>query len=246
MAVTYTCPECGATLKPANPIPAGKKIKCPKCATIFAPAAKAVAAKAAKPAAKPAAKKKVDDEWGDNNPYAVKEEAAEEKEEMDFINIRDRFAKSARGPAQKEVVRPANTMLAISIKNCLIGIGVFLYGLWPFVFVTDIGDGKNANSLSNIARSGLGEDKYDKPFTQQDKILHYWIMGGAVFWFIWNGLIVMAAYKMHTLESYAWAMTGAIMGLIAGLGLIVSIWCLVVLSRETVKAGFAERNPYKA
>ncbi|MBV9123042.1 MAG: phosphohydrolase, partial [Planctomycetes bacterium] len=32
---SYSCPECGAAIKSANPIPAGKKVKCPKCATVF-------------------------------------------------------------------------------------------------------------------------------------------------------------------------------------------------------------------
>ena len=30
-----TCPSCDATLKTAAPLPDGKKIKCPKCATLF-------------------------------------------------------------------------------------------------------------------------------------------------------------------------------------------------------------------
>src|SRR5262249_23953681 len=234
-----------APARRAQPVPAGKKIKCPKCGTVFAPAP-AAAARAAKPAAKPAAapaKKKADDDWGDNNPYTVKQDDTGPKEELDF-NIRDRFPKSARGPAQKEVVRPANLMIALAIKNCLIGIGFFLYGLWPFVFLTDIGD-KNASSLSNIARSGLGEDQANQGFTRAEQIIQFWIMGSSVCWFIWNSIIVVAAYKMHTLESYAWAMTGAIMGLIAGLGLICSIWCIIVLSRESVKAGFTEKNPFK-
>jgi hypothetical protein len=247
MSVTYTCPECGTVLRPKAPLPAGKKVKCPKCGAIFAPEAAAapaaVAAKPGRPAAKPAPAKKKDDEWGDTNPYGITEDTGPKAEAVTFDQIRDRFPKSARGPAQKEVVRPANTMLAISIKNCLICIGAFLYGIWPFVFISDDG-GKDPNSLANIARSGLGEEKQGglKP---QERLLHFWIIGSAIFLFCWNGVIVVAAYKMHTLESYAWAMTGAIMGLIAGLGLIVSIWCLIVLNRESVKAGFAEQNPYK-
>src|SRR5438034_866158 len=36
MAVTtLTCPSCRATLRPASEIPAGKRIKCPKCNKIF-------------------------------------------------------------------------------------------------------------------------------------------------------------------------------------------------------------------
>jgi hypothetical protein len=244
MSVTYTCPECGTALRPKTPIPAGKKVKCPKCSAIFAAQAAQPVRAAAKPAAAPA-KKAADDDWGDNNPYTIKTEEIKPREEMTFGPIRDRFAKSARGPAQKEVVRPANLMLAISIKNCLILIGVFLYGLWPFVFITDDGGSKDPNALSNIARSGLGEDEKKGGMTMQQKVLHFWIMGSSVFLFLWNSIIVVAAFKMHTLESYAWAMTGAIMGLIAGLGLFCSIWCLIVLNRETVKAGFRERNPYK-
>src|SRR5262245_58516197 len=30
-----TCPDCATVLKPANPIAAGKKVKCPKCGTVF-------------------------------------------------------------------------------------------------------------------------------------------------------------------------------------------------------------------
>jgi len=36
MASTFVCPSCKNTLKTASPIAAGKKIKCPKCQTIFA------------------------------------------------------------------------------------------------------------------------------------------------------------------------------------------------------------------
>src|SRR5579859_1310792 len=38
MSVVITCPECDAKLKMNAPIPAGKKVKCPKCSTSFAPA----------------------------------------------------------------------------------------------------------------------------------------------------------------------------------------------------------------
>src|SRR5207244_1244833 len=32
---TLTCPACKVNLKPNKPVPPGKKVKCPKCATIF-------------------------------------------------------------------------------------------------------------------------------------------------------------------------------------------------------------------
>jgi hypothetical protein len=39
MAITVTCPECDANLKLAAELSAGQKVKCPKCATVFAPRA---------------------------------------------------------------------------------------------------------------------------------------------------------------------------------------------------------------
>ena len=122
MSVTYTCPECGTVLRPKAPLPAGKKVKCPECGAIFAPAAAAagaaVAGKPGRPAAKPApAKKKDDDEWGDTKPYVITEDTGPKPEKITFDQIRDRFPKSARGPAQKEVVRPANTMLAMQAQG---------------------------------------------------------------------------------------------------------------------------------
>src|SRR5262249_47533399 len=35
----YICPECSRVLRTASAVPAGKKIRCPGCQTVFAPAA---------------------------------------------------------------------------------------------------------------------------------------------------------------------------------------------------------------
>ena len=56
MPVTrYTCPGCTAVVKTANALPAGKLIKCPRCAKIFA--AFASATSVAQPAARTATAK---------------------------------------------------------------------------------------------------------------------------------------------------------------------------------------------
>jgi hypothetical protein len=57
-----TCPECGKVLKPAKPLPVGKKAKCPQCGSIFVAEdpdrePEPVARPAAKPARKSAIKK---------------------------------------------------------------------------------------------------------------------------------------------------------------------------------------------
>src|SRR2546430_2009719 len=105
----YTCPKCTTTLKRAEPLAAGKKIRCPRCETVFAPDG-AGAAKAAV-----AAKAKSEEE--DRNPYTVVEEKAEdealkeEKERAARGLVKDRYKKSKRGPALKEVVVPSNFLL---------------------------------------------------------------------------------------------------------------------------------------
>src|SRR5437870_2938722 len=96
----YPCPNCKAVLKRAQPLGAGKKIRCPKCDAVFAPAASAAVA------ASPSSKSEEDD----RNPYAVVQEKEEdeamkaEKERAAYGLVKDRYKKSKRGPALKEVV----------------------------------------------------------------------------------------------------------------------------------------------
>ena len=61
---TVTCPNCNTTLKPKTPVPEGTRLKCPKCATVFAAGADAVAP-APRPAPPPAPPPAADDEITD-------------------------------------------------------------------------------------------------------------------------------------------------------------------------------------
>jgi hypothetical protein len=115
-ASKLTCPECSTVLKPAKPVPPGKKVKCPRCETIFTagalddrspprdeedtPAPKAAARKAspdkgrkppakAPPAKAPPAKaapKKKDDDEEGGVYGYIKEEGEEEEEEKPQIS----------------------------------------------------------------------------------------------------------------------------------------------------------------
>ena len=122
----YTCPTCKTVLKRDQPLPAGKKIKCPKCDTVFGP-----------PAPKAVAKKDDDD---DRNPYAVKkDEAADENMRAELERaakglVQDRFKKSKRGPASKEVVRPSNFLMASGVFNCTVALIGFAIGGGTLVF----------------------------------------------------------------------------------------------------------------
>jgi predicted Zn finger-like uncharacterized protein len=87
-----TCPNCKTVLKPAKPLPAGKKVKCPKCSTDFTAdegdankidAAKTLAAAAA--AAAPGGAKKKADKPAEKKPEP--KELTEEEESAGVYNI---------------------------------------------------------------------------------------------------------------------------------------------------------------
>jgi hypothetical protein len=151
------CPECGATLKSANPMPEGKKVKCPKCGKGFAvpaggdvaeepdkePAARPKPAAKAAPAAKKAAPEapppKPDDEGGTykfvDEPEKERGDGDEDEEEKPDITFGlDMSVKDPRGYAQESVVRPSNWVVLFG------GLDIFLYVLvigvlgFPFIF----------------------------------------------------------------------------------------------------------------
>jgi len=87
-----TCPNCKTVLKPAKPLPAGKKVKCPKCSTDFTAdegdankidAAKTLAAAAAMAA--PGGAKKKADKPAEKKPEP--KELTEEEESAGVYNI---------------------------------------------------------------------------------------------------------------------------------------------------------------
>jgi predicted Zn finger-like uncharacterized protein len=156
-----TCPECNAVLKPAQPVPDGKRVKCPKCSSTFVapgaapevlelteegesapkpkPKVKVVPAKATKAApAKPAAKKKPapsktdDDE--EAGTYAVIKEPDNDEDKPEIDYAPDMSIKDLRGPAQGMVVAPSNQMTLIGAIGCLINLVFVLYCVWPFMF----------------------------------------------------------------------------------------------------------------
>src|SRR5262249_14192975 len=97
----FTCPECEAVLRPAKPLPSGKRVTGPKCVAGFVVRGDAeedeVAGKAKKPST-PAGKAK-DNPFGDDGPemYAVikeeepaQEEDEDEEEDDDYDDDEDR------------------------------------------------------------------------------------------------------------------------------------------------------------
>jgi hypothetical protein len=260
----YPCPECGAQLRPANPVPAGKKLRCPKCETVFAPAGK-VKTKAAAPPVVQAASE-------DAESYAVVKQEDNKNEDATraaFDPIKDRFKLSARGPALALIVKPSTWLLRVGVTTCLMSLVGVMFAIWPMIFkVEDIAPpDKNARFR--------GPDATGRKFIEltPEKYQEQWIkLAVSVFQFCWGSVICAGASKMHELKAYPLAMIASIMSLVGPmlpLGIITlmfalaneetylilpgtlfiggsipfSIWCAVTLRNKKVLAGFAEEEP---
>jgi hypothetical protein len=150
-ASKLTCPDCGKVLRPAKPLPAGKKVKCPECGNVFlaqddevekATIATAVAKRGTKggkgkdkKAPPPKKPPKADAEKApaaapgtipfadddDDGPATYAFEQGAAHEEPEIDHVPDTSIKDLRGPAQEAVVRPSNFMIFWA------GLGLFLY-----------------------------------------------------------------------------------------------------------------------
>jgi hypothetical protein len=169
-----SCPRCKTVLRPAKPLPAGKKVKCPKCSADFtaeegdadkpgavkdlaeAAAAKKKAAKtgAKKAAAKTGAKKPDDDEEDSRGIYSIaaadrpktqQDRDDEDDDEGNEINfIPDYSTKDLRGPAQRIVMKPSNMLIANGVIGFFGWIILFIILIIPVVFPDISGEDENA------------------------------------------------------------------------------------------------------
>jgi hypothetical protein len=185
----FTCPKCKAVLRPAKPLPSGKKVSCPKCKAAFTVTDpdEEKAIKAGKPGGKPALSK--NDPLYDEGPetYAViKEEEQVEDEEEDDDEDEDGEPKpkkpkkdrarsedlefrlntdipDPRGPAQAAVISPSNLLMLVATLACLVAIWSIFRGAWPFLFLEDIVDATDFNGPDT--RGSMDDD--DKPKEQK-------------------------------------------------------------------------------
>jgi len=249
----YQCPECSATLRRAEAVAPGKKIRCPKCEAVFKavlmpedePAKEEEAGYAvAGVAAKVAPPKPVEEEEENGDPYAVIKESGDEvKQQIHLGSLRDRFAKSKIGPAMFKTVLPSNYLLRLGLFSCVVATFTFIYGVWPIIFC-------EANPLRPFIRPRVD------------------IMYQAALMFACGSVMCLGAARMQDLTSYPWSIIGACMAIViyvpAGivvasaillmfgpLGMLfialdlalcfVGVWCLIVLFNPQVRAGFKER-----
>jgi hypothetical protein len=263
-------------LRPANPVPPGKKLRCPKCETVFAPTRDT--AGAAKPAAKPAAEpaRPADDEQGGSYALVREDDEAEKKEaaalnEAVFSPIKDRFKRSARGPALIEVVRPSDWLLRTGVAICIAAIIGALWAVWPMIFKVEEVQPEEKGKVARVAQNP--DKRRFKELSEEDWRDRWMYFGISVFQFVWGAVVCVGASKMHTLESYPLAVVGSVMALngpgtplgvsmlidslktddtywafvsillIALPGIPMGLWCLATLRKPAVRAGFAEEKP---
>jgi hypothetical protein len=230
---SYTCPNCNEALVLEKAVAAGKKVKCGNCDFVFIPNkdtfAVAKEPKPVKPAKRPAApvqpaaapapakKAPVDDDGGPVTAYGVvkeseAEKAAAEKNKPIFDILADKHKRSARGPASAALVLPTNLLIFAGAITSVAGIVVILVYVWNLIFT-------DASPSDDEIMDAL-------PF-----------VGLGLLMFFWGGLVCYGAFKMQNLESYAWALAGAVLGSIP---LLVGLFALITLRDPKVIAGFQE------
>ncbi len=230
----FTCPECEAKFTPrAQTIgfkddpPAKAKAAKPgaaKPATLKPATAKPAAAKAAEPTAAspppPAKSPFLDEEDDGPKTYGMVQETEEEKRLAEknkpvFGAVKDKFAKSARGPAAALLVTPVNLLLFQGGMLCLFGLfyAFFWNGLWGIIFTG-------------------GTPPSDEEFTEYLA----WVFIGVICT-LWGGITCFGAVQAITINSYPWAVVAGFFGLFplfAGVFMLLTIW------DPRVIAGFVE------
>ncbi len=243
MSVSYTCPnsDCGVTLKTPDRVPAGKRVKCPKCNRHFTPEPEEESPPSSKktdaaaglfkfaddpkkpdtspppPPPPPIADDDDEDEESVRRGYGVVKDTEEElaearKNKPKFGAVQDKHKKSARGPAIALLVMPSNLLTFEGLVTAAGGIVLFVIGMWPLVF--------------NDAPPGDEE---------VEEAIVAMLLG--LMTFGWGAFICFGASQMQELRSYMWAMAGSVMGV---LPLLVGIYGIVMLQNPKVKAGFEE------
>jgi hypothetical protein len=251
-------------------VPAGKKLRCPKCETVFAPAGKATAKAATAPAPVVEAVAPAEEGYG----LAQNEEAHDNKDaaRAAFDPIKDRFKRSARGPALILIVKPSTGLLACGSLTCLMAVAGVMFSIWPMIF--KIEDTKPPDKMAKF-RGPEKNERHFKEMTPEEYRDGWLMLGASIIQFGWGAVVCAGASKMHSLEAYPLAMIGSVMafvgpfvplgllGLLYSLddandaawlrlpsclgfvfpGVPVSFWCVATLRNEKVLAGFQEEKP---
>jgi DNA-directed RNA polymerase subunit RPC12/RpoP len=218
----YRCPECGANLKMAKPVPDGKKIKCPKCEKIFMPSAAGPAAPKPKPAAAPPppapvaaapkAKRPADDD-DDGGTYGVVTEApppAPPKEPLDLDDDEDdspaerKKKKAAKAKKKKEPEDPLKKTFPKGKRGpaaaALMAPTNQLLGTSAIAAVSCV--------ISVMVLLWPIVFSEDKPNDLLERFAWMGVIAGA---FAYNAVIAAGAVKMQNVDSYVWGMIASVL-----------------------------------
>jgi predicted Zn finger-like uncharacterized protein len=158
MAFMLTCPSCNATLRLANPVPAGKGVRCPKCREVFqAPVEEQEPAgvettdeEEPEPAPKPPPPKQAV-----TRPKPVRSPREAPPEEMDEVEDRDEEEEPAPRPAKRIKKRKASDpAVTWGMVGGLIGLGIAVI-LFALAKATATGGEKGEGGKKSEARSGI-------------------------------------------------------------------------------------------
>src|SRR5262245_29098401 len=144
MAVSkLICPECNTVLRPAKPLAAGKRVKCPRCGVTFTAQGDDEDEPAPPPAKKGSSQKQEAEEpqgsglQYEMSTYAViKDEDEQEQEDkedrgdemvQEFLKVKK--TKDPRGAAQEKVTKPSNYMIITG------SLGALAYAILLLFFI---------------------------------------------------------------------------------------------------------------
>lgn len=255
MSVSYTCPNpaCGVTLKTANKLPPGKRVKCPKCNEQFVPEPEAPTPAAASAAAPSAAQgagtfKFADDEPA-KKPAASKPEAPKpappppskkpvDDEDEDEESIRRGYGVVKETEAELEQAEKNKVKfgeVSDKYKKSARGPAIAML-VMPVNLLTGAG---LVGAVAGLALFVVGMWPIvfnDAPPGDEEveEAIVTMLLGMIVFG--WGAFLCFGASQMSELSSYMWAMSAAVLGI----PLLVGIYALVMLQDPKVKAGFEE------
>jgi hypothetical protein len=238
-----TCPECHKVLRPAKPLAIGKKVKCPRCETVFVAVEDEEEAEAPKartrdegrartggggkpPAAKPARKKaeakKPEREEIGTYGYVQEDEDPEDRPQIYYGH--DTSIKDLRGPARTLCVKPSNLLLISGLVGAIGWLVLILMLVIPVVFpITESKDEYQPwrpPDPSKAAAKKKDPSFYEiwgvdaAYFTKKPWYLFMVSLIPLALGFVYSGLTAYGGVQMQNLESRRWAMAGSIMAMV--------------------------------
>ena len=252
MSVTYTCPNCNASLRTGNPLKPGRVVPCPKCKESFIPVpiddiddevapAKAVfkLADDPPPSKKPARKSEPKPETKPEPPPPAAKKPFDDDDDEDAASVRKGYGvqlESEEEIARIEANKPKFGEVADKFARSARGPAMAML-VQPANVLTFSGF---ATSVAGIFLFvyGMWPLVFSEapPGDEETEEAIFLMLGGGMV-FIWGGVVCIGASMMHNLQSYTMAMVGAVMGV---LPLLAGAYALAMLRNPKVIAGFEE------